>query len=391
VKGLTFADLSRPSAQSAAAPHLSVLLCTDADVFAGTERHILALASALRSENITAKIACPDPSPLADRAHELNIDIIPMPKRGQFDWRAALQIRRLVNSGQIQIIHAHNGRTALATSAGLLATTGHLVVSQHFLDPAHTRRRGIAALISRLLHHWINRRTDRFIAVSNAVADSMNRRDHLSNVTVIHNGLSPQIAADLRTSAEIRAEFQIEEKSPLIVCAARLEPEKDIASLITAMQTVRDQFPSARCIIAGKGTLQNQLQSQIENLNLQNHVQLLGYRTDTLSLMNTGDCFVLPSLAEPFGLVLLEAMALSKPVIATRIAGPLEIVDENTTGLLVPPSDPPALASAIIQLLRDPESSAAMGHRGRQRFEDHFTDQRMAAATAALYQEISHR
>jgi glycosyltransferase involved in cell wall biosynthesis len=368
-----------------------VLLCTDADVFAGTERHILALAFALRSENITAKIGCPDPSPLADRARELNIDIIPMPKRGQFDWRAALQIRRLITTGEVQIIHAHNGRTALAASVGLFGTTGHLVVSQHFLDPAHTRRRGIAAFISRVLHHWINRRTHRFIAVSNAVADSMNRREQVSNITVIHNGLSPQIAANLPQPSQIRAELQIEDKAPLIVCAARLEPEKDLASLITAMQTVRARFPAACCLIAGKGALLTQLQSQIENLNLQNHVQLLGYRADTLSLINAADCFVLPSLAEPFGLVLLEAMALAKPVIATRVAGPLEIVDENVTGLLVPPSDPQSLASAIIQLLRDPQSSAQMGHRGRRRFENHFTDQRMAAATAALYQEISHR
>ncbi len=137
----------------------NVLLLTDADVFAGTESHILALATALRAEQIGASIGCPDPSPLAQRARAAGISVIPIPKRGRIDWQATRQIKQLTQGGEFQIIHAHNGRTALAAAIGLrVVKQARLVVTQHFLDPAHTRRRGAAALLSKIIHHKINAR-----------------------------------------------------------------------------------------------------------------------------------------------------------------------------------------------------------------------------------------
>jgi glycosyltransferase involved in cell wall biosynthesis len=368
-----------------------VLLLTDADVFAGTERHILSLACALRQEGVTVHIGCPAPSPLAERAGEEKIPVIAIPKRGSIDRQAARLLRGLIRRGDLQIIHAHNGRTALAGAIALRGLRqGKLVISQHFLEPAHARRRGAAAMLSRVIHHWINARADRFIAVSQAVADAMRQREGLNGkrVNVIHNGLAATNAALLRPPTEIRAEFGIDAQSPLIVCAARLEPEKDIPTLIEAMKIVHNDFPDTVCLIAGKGSQQDRLKAQISNLKLQNKVLLAGFREDALSLINAGDCFVLPSLAEPFGLVLLEAMALSKPVVATSVAGPREIVDDGVSGLLVPPADPQALAAAICRILRDRSFANEMGRRGKERFENLFSDRRMAAATAAVYREL---
>ena len=100
------------------------------------------------------------------------------------------------------------------------------------------------------------------------------------------------------------------------------------------------------------------------------------------------DIFVLPAPAEPFGLVLIEAMALGKPVIAAGAGGPLEIVADGESGLLVPPHDPAAMAAAISQLLADPEKIRAMGAAGRRRFETHFTADRMARQMADIYHKI---
>ena len=97
---------------------------------------------------------------------------------------------------------------------------------------------------------------------------------------------------------------------------------------------------------------------------------------------------MLPSLAEPFGLVILEAMALGRPVIATNAGGPPEIVEEGVTGLLVPPSDPPALAAAIRRLFTDRQATEAMGQRGLERFQARFTAARMAQDMLALYRRI---
>ncbi len=116
-----------------------------------------------------------------------------------------------------------------------------------------------------------------------------------------------------------------------------------------------------------------------------NAVALLGFRRDVAALMAACDIFVLPAPAEPFGLVLLEAMAMGKPVIAANAGGPCEIVVHGQTGLLFEPGNPQSLAAAMADLLNNPEKAKAMGAAGRKRFEDHFTAARMAAQIAAIY------
>jgi glycosyltransferase involved in cell wall biosynthesis len=129
------------------------------------------------------------------------------------------------------------------------------------------------------------------------------------------------------------------------------------------------------------------LQGRIETLALTDRVRLLGFRDDVRSIMAAGDVFVLPAKAEPFGLVLVEAMALGKPVIATRAGGPLDIVVPGATGLLVEPGSSAELAEAILALLADAAEREAMGARGRERYEQVFTVDRMAGAMAAVYRQ----
>jgi glycosyltransferase involved in cell wall biosynthesis len=114
-------------------------------------------------------------------------------------------------------------------------------------------------------------------------------------------------------------------------------------------------------------------------------VQLAGFCSDAISLMNAADVFVLPSLAEPFGLVLIEAMSLGKPVIATNAGGPREIVEDGVTGLLVPPGDPVVLGGAISRLLLDEPARLDMGRRGLERFRQKFTLERMTGAILEIY------
>jgi glycosyltransferase involved in cell wall biosynthesis len=167
--------------------------------------------------------------------------------------------------------------------------------------------------------------------------------------------------------------------------AARLEPEKDVASLLEAMQSVQAAHPQAVCVVAGDGSQKAALQQRIEEAGLQNAVRLLGFRSDVLGLINAADIFVLPSPAEPFGLVLLEAMALGKPVIATQAGGPLEIVVPDETGVLVPPRDANALGTALCRLLEDTTAREEMGRKGRARFEATFNARRMACETIEVY------
>ena len=339
---------------------LRVILFTDADVFAGTERHMLDLARGLTALGVSAKLACPSPAALEDAARRDHLPVLTLPKRGLVDWGAARTLAQKLKAGEADIIHAHNGRTALAAALAVrLAGRGRCVMTQHFLTPNHATQHGPKAVVSAAAHHWVVRQMSRIFAISEAVRDAMLERGEApdSKITVVPNGIT---APDGGSPAETRQALGIGLNTPLVVCAARLEPEKDIASLVSALQTVREAMPDVRCWIAGEGSEKDALDAQIQRLGLEQTVSLLGFRSDAPALMAAADVFVLPSLAEPFGLVLLEAMALGRPVVATRVGGPLEIVADGETGYLVPPSSPAAIAEAIQRLLSDPAASRRM-------------------------------
>jgi glycosyltransferase involved in cell wall biosynthesis len=388
-------DFEAPASTEAAKPAAAttvgwprVLLFTDSDAFAGTERHILDLAASLPAQGVGVGIACPSPSPLAERAANLGVPVTPIAKRGLLDQTALKSLRSLFKQNAVDVIHVHNGRTAmLAAMAHRLARRGHCVSTQHFITPNRVNRTGIKAVLSRMAHGWVASHTDRFIAVSRAVERGMAERDdgHPGRIFIIPNGIAEFDAATIKPADTIRQELGIGPQVPLIVAATRLAPEKAVDSLIDAMAQLRTKHPTACCAIAGEGSEHQALASRIEHLGLGDAVRLLGFRNDVASIIAACDVFVLPSVNEPFGLVLIEAMSLSKPVVSTAAGGPLEIVEEASTGLLVSPRRPDALADAIGRLLADRPAAREMGRRGRLHFEKHYTAGAMAAATAAVY------
>ena len=443
--------------------------------FAGTEAHVLDLASSLRQQGQEPIVACPANSALAAKAAAAGIPVLPVAAEAFPGLKTVKTLAAELRSGRVDIIHAHNGRThLLAVAAVRRAGRGKVVATQHFLSPHRTGRRGPKAWLAARMHHWAQHHTAAFIAISHAVRDGMLARADApaEKITVVHNGIiEPQKAAP-ESIAALRRELGVG-RNPMILCAARLQKEKDIPTLIKAAAALRfdnagglatadpqpglagqpagrgsaEQRGSAgvpQLLIAGEGDQRPEIESLIAALfphdqagnqtntaspaaqagppaggiaaaavvtaapaappdhltsNSANsqpastmmaapHVRLLGFRRDVAALMAASDIFVLPAPAEPFGLVVVEAMAMAKPVIAAAAGGPREIVTHGATGLLVPPQNPSALAAAIMDLLRHPEKARAMGLAGRRRYEEQFNAQRMARQTADVYSAI---
>lgn len=373
------------------ATHVRSLMFNDSEVLAGTERHILELAGGLRTLGVEVSLACPGDGELARRGKAAGLPVCDVPKRGAIDWRATLWLRKALHRGEFDLVHVHNGRTALiAAMAVRLAGAGRMVATQHFIEPSRLRRRGPARIVAGWLHRFVERRVDRFIAISQAVRDAMLARNDTAagKIAIVPNGIADIERAQLPSSQRVRDEFGIASGKRLIVAAARLEPEKDLMTLVEAMDRVRTTCPRAVCVIAGDGSEHQRLQARIRELGLNECVRLVGFRKDVLGLIDAADLFVLPSLAEPFGLVLLEAMALGKAVVATAAGGPLEIVAAGETGLLVAPADPAKLAEAMVELVEDEERRRRLGSAGRERFAARFTARQMAAGTLDVYRGV---
>jgi glycosyltransferase involved in cell wall biosynthesis len=157
------------------------------------------------------------------------------------------------------------------------------------------------------------------------------------------------------------------------------------------MRSVAAEVPGAIGLIVGEGQELDRLLAQREALGLQQSLHLSGYWPSVAEALAALDVFVLPSLMEGHPLAILEAMAASLPVVATRVGGNAEAVEDGVTGLLVPAADPRALADAVVALLRDPERRRAMGQAARQRFEERFSLARAVGANEEIYAECWKR
>ncbi len=230
------------------------------------------------------------------------------------------------------------------------------------------------------------------VAMSQAVADSL-AEAHCETTVVL--GARPLDKYEpVAPDPALAAELQLPPGAPILAVIARLTPWKGHRVLLQALPEVLRQHPATCLLVIGdtgfwQEDYKRELRELTEELGCAHAVRWLGFREDVQRLLALTDIVVLPSDTEPFGMVLIEAMAAAKPVIATRAAGPMEIVNDGQTGLLVPVGDAGALAEAACVLLADPVRAAEMGRAGRMRAEEMFDISRLLKQLYGVYDSLS--
>lgn len=179
----------------------------------------------------------------------------------------------------------------------------------------------------------------------------------------------------------------MEPDAEIVGVVGRLELEKGHPTLLEAWPMVLDRVPGAYLLIVGEGSRQDALRQIAREQGIERHVIFTGRRDDIPAVTAALDVAVLPSYREAQGLTILEAMAMSRPVVASNVGGIPEMVEDGVTGLLVPPHDPPALAAAITRLLLDHPYADMLARAGHDLVHDRFCVQIMVNAVQALYDE----
>jgi len=238
-----------------------------------------------------------------------------------------------------------------------------------------------------VLERLANRMTDLVIANSDAVRRDVLQRERLParKVLVIHNGVHVDQSEVPRIE---RTSIGVGPGSALVGVLANLIHYKGHDVFLNAWQVVVQRFPDAVALLIGEGKARAELERRVAELGLGQALRLLGSRDDARALLSLVDLVVHPSQQEGFSNAILEAMAEGKPVVATDVGGNPEAVVDGVTGLLVPPGDPGALASAIIRLLGDPGSRAAFGKAGRARAAELFTLDGMIRKYEGVYERL---
>ena len=335
-----------------------------------------------------------DEGSVEDAVRAAGIDIIRVPTLVRNvapvrDVLALYYLERLFERNRYDIVHTHTSKAGFlgrlaAERAGvpIVVHTPHGNIFHGYFPKPVTR-----------LFVWMERhaarRTDRLIeltagGVVEYLAEDIGRREQFR---VIFSGVDfgPYEGARARREVTRRA-LGVGPENVLVGGAGRLEPVKGFAYFVAAAQTIAAAVPEACFILAGAGSLRAELEAQAAGLA--DRFRFLGLRDDVPGLMAAMDIFVMPSVNEGMGRVLLEAGAAATPAVATAVGGIPDIVVDGSTGVLVPPRDPQALAEAVIALARDADRRRGMGEMARAMVVPAYGLDRMVQQIETLYEEL---
>jgi len=239
-------------------------------------------------------------------------------------------------------------------------------------------------LLLKLLCPW----TDVVCSVSEGVQRGLLRHINISGekLRVIYDGVD---IGEIRHLSNKPVEHKwIASEVPLLICVSRLVRQKGLPYLLEAFRLVNHEMP-CHLIIIGDGPERQNLEQLATELGIRDRVDFLGFQTNPFPYIARADVFVLASLWEGFGIVLIEAMALGTPVVATRAPyGPEEIIEDGVDGLLVPVKNPPAMSRSIVKLLSDPSLRAQLAERGRETVERKFSAKARVHRLEQLFYEL---
>jgi len=189
----------------------------------------------------------------------------------------------------------------------------------------------------------------------------------------------------------LRAEWGLHEHDAVIGMVSKLWEGKGHAFLIRAFKEIKKEKPQARLVIVGEGYLMESLKALVSQIELSDAVIFTGFLEDVPRVIATFDVAVLPSYFEGMGRVLLEAMAMEKPVVGTRVGGIPDLIEEGLNGYLVSPGNEKELASAVLKVLNDKDLALKMGHAGRKKMTDRFSAESMVRSIEEVYCELLKR
>jgi len=320
------------------------------------------------------------------KAAELPIDYIELLEAHSFDPGIFTKLRRVVRERAIDIVHSHDYKTNVL--AWLLAKFEPIVpLSTVHGWTGHSQRE---LWVYYPLDKRVLARFPKAIAVSSDVRNELlNHGAHPDNVRVVLNGIDPvMFRRDASRQPAVRRALGLRDSDLVIGAVGRLEPQKRFDVLIDAFAALRVEYPHARLVIAGDGSLRAALQAQVERLSLSDACRLLGHRTDVADVHHAFDLFVQSSDYEGTPNAVLEAMALESPAIATSAGGTEEILRDGVDGVIVAKGSARVLQDAIAAALSDPAGTREKARTARRRVETVLSFEARMRAVEAIYLEL---
>ncbi len=351
--------------------------------FGGAEVLLRDLTRGLLARGYKVSARYSTPGPIAEEINSMGVPVKRLHRLGRIDPILLLRIWREIRRERPDVVHTHlfksdfHGRLA-ARLAGVPVVVSTLHNCHNWArNPVLGRTYGLTA-----------RFADEIIAVSDEVRDHAVRYAHLDEkkVTTIPNAIPIERFMDAKElGPAIRQEFGIPADAPVLGIVARLTGQKDHENFLHAAALITEKAPRTRFLIAGEGPLRASLADLAAALDLAEVVYFTGARKDIPAIYGALDMLVFSSLWEGLPVALLEGMAAGLPVVATEVGGIPGVLEHGVSGIIVPPSDPDALAAACLKLINNPALGLQMGRAGFAHVKAHYSIDAMVEATSRLY------
>lgn len=348
----------------------------------GAEMLVSRIASGLDQARFRSHVGLFAPGWLKDRCEKESLPTVVLPMRSQWDVAWVARCCAVVRSQRVDLIHAHEFRANVYGAIVAKLCGVPLVGTVHGKNyyPDHVKRR--------MAYRWVSK-TATMVAVSEDLRRFLQdrvgvRRDR---ITRIYNGVDMPERLFREGVAQFRCNLGIQPSEFAIGIVGSLYPVKGHRHLFDAFRSVLTLHPKTKLLVVGQGDLESSLKQQALDLGIDRAVSFLGLRNDVPNILAALDLFVLPSLSEGLSVALLEAMSTGVPVVASRVGGNPEIVQDGQTGLLVSPENAQELAGRILEMMTHREKTKLFGERGREWVSQNFTTARMLGHYQDLYTE----
>ncbi len=358
---------------------MHILILNAVKGWSGIGSHSIELALALRERGHNV-ILCSTEVNIKHAAEKFDLPIREIKLKNLADIRAVLKIIKVVLKEDIKVIITNLGKEYWPATFVAKLLRLKIIVVRH-----QTNR------LKRITCWLLARHVDRVVAVSNAVTGALIAGGiPVEKIDVIHNAINLERFNPFAIDRdEVRRELGLGNNDIVVGTAGRLYPEKGGLELLYAIHGLIREYPSLKLMFVGEGPYRVTLEREAQRLSINDSVIFTGLRKDMERMYAAMDIFVLPSTCkEAFGMVLIEAMAMIKPVIATSVGGILEIITRETDGILIPAGDHAAIANAIARVINDNALSKRIALEGRRTVQYKFSEKAMGDGFEKVLREI---
>ena len=354
----------------------------------GLEIQALEMSAALVQRGHRVSLLCCPESRLSQQARARGLDVYELGVTGYFHPLVLWQLSRLIEREKPQIIHCQHSRDlATVVPAGdLSGGRAKILLSKR-----------VGSYLSKmdLLHRYTYSRISRVLAISEVIRRNVLETTPMARdrVCTLHDAIDTELFSPPQAQRDrVRAEFRYAEEHLLVGFVGRFSPGKGHEEFLEAASLIAAQHPEARFLVvgeasAGEGAYEREIRGRAAALDLEALVTFAGFRTDIPDVMAALDIFAFPSHAESFGVALIEAMAMERPVVSSNCDGVLDIVIDGESGLFVHPGNAGELARAILRLADDPALRERLGRAGRERVLRLFDRRAQMEALEKIYRE----